>query len=417
MRWNRRAVIRLPLQTAIVNHWVPPMVYGSAGKLYRLFRHVDPADYCVITSGNVLDGEGNVEEFRLPCPYVMLPSEWRYLRLPKAVSLQLAMKWVNVWLKVLQRARHVASAIRRQRCRAVVTCTGELEDLPAACLAARMTNSRFYPIMDDDFANQSSEPHKRLLARQMDSYILKRASKVFAVSERMAEEIHRRYGRHCHVLHTPAFEAAGQSPESIPIRAAKDGVTIVFSGTVYALSAGALSTLIRAVSRSDSIQAQVHVYTWQNPAQLGALGVEGSYVLHSTLGPTEIQTVHRSADILFMGLGFEDRYAALARTSFPSKLADYLVSGRPILALVPFYAYTAEFLRTNECAHVVEQDNASAVADGLQRIVNDAGYRQRMVHHAFDTARRLFDSEDVAQRFVGAMGSTRSQRISPIRCL
>ena len=388
-------------KVGLVNRNVPPVLYGSASRIYRVFQGIDPAGYCIITSGDIEEKLlADPQALRLPCAYHFLPSEWRRLALAGGGFAGSVGAWLNIWLKVLQRARNIRRILRSEGCRKVISFTGDLEDIPSAWLAARWAGCAFFPVVDDDYVTQWTEPHKRWFSRQIAPSVFRSAAKVFTVSTALGDEYRRRYHRDCHVLHTPLMGAAGTPPPETPMGLAGAEISILFSGTVYALNADVITCLIRAAARVVERPVVVHLYTWQTRDELRAKGVEGSYVLHEPVSPAAIQEVQRVSDLLFLGLGFDPRHATVVRTSFPTKLTDYLVSGRPILALLPSGACTAGFLREHGCAHVVDQPDEAVLADGIRRLIRDVPYRTGLVRRAFDVAAREFDSDTVIKGFV-----------------
>jgi glycosyltransferase involved in cell wall biosynthesis len=267
--------------------------------------------------------------------------------------------WANTWLKVIQRARNVRQILRKEGCGKVISFTGDLEDIPGAWLAARWAGCEFIPVVDDDYVTQWTEPHKRWFARQMAFIIFRKAAKVFTVSAALGKEYRERYHCICHILHTPLMGAVGAPPPEVPM------------GLVG-----------------------------QTRDTLKRLGLEDDFVLHEPVSPEAIQEVQRRSDILFLGMGFNVRHETVVRTSFPTKLTDYLVSGRPILALLPSWACTAVFLRANACAHVVDHPDEAVLVDGIRRLISDMPYRTGLVRQAFAVATREFDCDTVTAAFV-----------------
>jgi hypothetical protein len=267
-------------------------------------------------------------------------------------------------------------------------------------LAARWAGCEFIPVVDDDYVTQWTEPHKRWFARQMAFIIFRKAAKVFTVSAALGKEYRERYHCICHILHTPLMGAVGAPPPEVPMGLVGDEIRILFSGTVYALNADVLACLARAASMIAERRVVVHLYTGQTRDTLKRLGLEDDFVLHEPVSPEAIQEVQRRSDILFLGMGFNVRHETVVRTSFPTKLTDYLVSGRPILALLPSWACTAVFLRANACAHVVDHPDEAVLVDGIRRLISDMPYRTGLVRQAFAVATREFDCDTVTAAFV-----------------
>ncbi len=189
---------RLP-KLALVSHVLPPSSSGQAVVLYRLLRALTASSYCLISGKDYRPEVGkhypDQATYPLPGKYCYLLPE-RQVRLlsspllrrfasglrmgraalkcllrlgrlqpketqptglsPKPPSIAVAARdetsslWnrfrtmlqsledrVNVPSGVQQRARQMTRLIRGERCHAVVACSGDLLDLPAACLAAQ----------------------------------------------------------------------------------------------------------------------------------------------------------------------------------------------------------------------------------------------------------------------------------------
>jgi hypothetical protein len=388
-------------KVALANRYVPPNTYGSASRIHRVFLEIDPDSYLVITGSEVealLHSDAQAP--RLACPYHVLPSEWRRIPFMWGGTAGKVVAWLNVWLRVLQRARNIRRIVRKEGCRKVISFTGDLEDIPSAWLAARWAHCEFSAVVDDDYVTQWTEPHKRWFARQVGPFVFRNADKVFTVSAELGTEYRRRYGCDCHVLPTPVMGPVVQPSSTVPMGRPDHELRILFSGTVYDLNADVIACLIRAAALVVERRVVVHLYTWQTRDDLRAKGIDGDYELHATVSPARIQEIQRASDILFLGLGFDPRHATVVRTSFPTKLTDYLVSGRPILALLPAFSCTARFLREHGCAEVVDQPDAAALAEGIRRLLGDAGHRTRLVRRAFDVATREFNADTVVRDFV-----------------
>jgi glycosyltransferase involved in cell wall biosynthesis len=392
----------LTLHTAIVNYWVPPILYGSAGKVYRLFIHLPLDNYCVVTSSPGAASEIPDGGKKLPCRYHHLPSEWRRIPVCGGWFREFTL-WLNLWLKVIQRARNIRRVLLRERCRCAVTFTGECEDLPASFLAAKMAGCLFCLVIDDDYINQWTEAHKKWLSRQVGPFAVKHCDALFFVSESLREAYKRRYGVSGEVLHTPTLEGVGEAPAEIPIGRENGEIKIIFSGTVYELNADMVSAVLKAAALAAEWRVKVHLYTWQTRDQLSAMGVKGEFVLHKTESVDALLNIQRQSDILLLGLGFNPQHKDLVKTSFPSKLTDYLVSGRPILAVLPPESCAADFLRKNQCAHVVESADPLEIAEGISHIVRNDAYRVQLVKNAFSVAREEFDWRIVVAGFAGVI--------------
>ena len=77
----------------------------------------------------------------------------------------------------------------------------------------------------------------------------------------------------------------------------------------------------------------------------------------------------------------------IVKTSAPGKFADYLLSGTPILALVPKDAYVSWYLKKYNCGIIVNENNPDAVAEEIIRLINDVNLQKRISKNALQRAR------------------------------
>ena len=67
-----------------------------------------------------------------------------------------------------------------------------------------------------------------------------------------------------------------------------------------------------------------------------------------------------------------------AGANLPSKIANYLASGRPIIASIAADTPAAELLRESGAAILVEPEDASALAQAMCRLRDDPGLRDEL---------------------------------------
>ena len=138
------------IKFAILSHVLPPSWSGQAIVLYRLLRTLDQDSYCLISRQNY-DSEifRRDSASRLKAQYYHLPTELEIGWLSR-----LGLFAMEAWLQTYQRARRISRILKREQCNAVVACTGDLYDLPAASLASRWTGVRYYAYLFDDYIYQ-----------------------------------------------------------------------------------------------------------------------------------------------------------------------------------------------------------------------------------------------------------------------
>ena len=121
---------------AILSHTLPPSPSVHAMVLRRLLEGVPEGRYCLIRSG-----KGDAGEAARALPD--LPAVRYELRQAYSQKILYRFNWilpsvvVNALFAIGSRAFQVARILKKERCDLLIACTGDLHDLPAACLAAR----------------------------------------------------------------------------------------------------------------------------------------------------------------------------------------------------------------------------------------------------------------------------------------
>ncbi len=382
-------------------------------RIYRLCRSLDPATYCLVTSRDVEGEDVEQGRQRLPCDYHRLPSEWRRLNGPSHGYLKPLFDWLNVWIKAAQRGRNLARVLKQEKCRALVVFSGDLEDMPAAWWAARKTGCSLIPVFDDDYIYQWTDAVKRNCAKLVEPWVIRGSSGVFTISEFSRDEYRHRYGVSSTVLHSLAPKGTGQVPDKVAMREAPEALKILFAGSVYHANYDAIATLIDGVQQLPDYPANLHIYTPQSPEILRRQGIAGPLVVHPSVGPSQIGVIQTDSDILFLPMGLQTKIPNVLRTSCPTKLADYLASGRPILAYAPPDSYLAWYVREHGCALLVDQADPKAMADAIRRLCQDAELRLQLVKKAYACAATTFNGPQNQKLFVDCINRWSSSACLP----
>ena len=148
---------------------------------------------------------------------------------------------------------------------------------------------------------------------------------------------------------------------------------------------------------------RVCLYTTQPAERLRQLGITLTSWLEITqASPQQVPHVLSNADVLFLSLAFDERWAPVVRTAFPTKLAEYLASGTPILVHAPAYATAATYVRRHECGLVIETPDPGALSTALLRLGTGTALRARLSANAINVAKRYHDRREVVAEFLDA---------------
>jgi glycosyltransferase involved in cell wall biosynthesis len=396
--------------------FLPPMWSGQAVVIQRLLRDVDPARYRLV-GHPVLPSRTGEHDFvgGLPARYYDLPAvrqlrmDWmtsgglirRLFYLPRIVC-----RAINLLWGILQRARQIASSLEHDRPALLIACTGDQFDPPATWLAAKMLGSRIGLYYFDDYSEQWWADRETMpLLGRIEAFIGGRTDAFIAPNEMMQAKLEAKFGVPCHIVRNPMGGSQlpplnDRYPSEPPV------FRLVFTGAVYHLNYQAFRLIIQAIALLSDFRIELHLYTAQPRSQLEAEGIVGPAVaIHPHASPDEVVKAQSAADVLLIPFSDDGDAVELVRTSATAKLADYLATGRPVLAIAERDAFLTWFLEGRECGVSVSTRTPEAVAEALETIFTDEARRRSMSDNARRIASELFSPETAADDLLRAVAT------------
>jgi len=310
---------------------------------------------------------------------------------------------MNIPLAVRQRASRIADIVRREKCEAIVACTGEVTLLPAAYRASQSLRVPFYAYIFDDYSYREWEdPAAAFWARRFEPRLMKNAAKVIVPNEMLGDDLRKRYGIEPVVIHN-SFDISPYEVNGRP-RPDNEEVKIVYTGEIYEAHFDAFRNMIEALKAMNRPDVKLHIYTNRSAEDLDKLGISGPVVHHPGRPVTEVPNIQMNADMLFLPLAFDSPYPHLVRTSSTTKLGEYLAARRPVLVHAPKDSFVSWYFRTHQCGVVVDQNDPSRLAEGIQSILRDDALRQRLTTTGWERARQDFSIEKSRADFARLVG-------------
>lgn len=418
---------------AVVSDTLPPARSGQGIALYRLLGNLPAESYCLVSQrgyGAALPaGRSATERVAtgfLPAHYHHCPqlrqvkrgATWMArLRLFQAMNFELGTRTFPDYVSAIE------AVGRLERCDALVGCSGNLWDLPAACEAARRLGIRFYAYYFDWWRYQFYWHKEIAFAERYERKALCAAQGVFVPNETLQSELEKRYGVRPIIVRNPCDSAdrvvagapitwgaaagrAGDVGEGAAGRAGRDGrrVEVLYTGALYGAQSDAVRTLLSALDRITTYDVRLVIHTTISRAVLRLKGIRGKVEVRGHLPDLEIRARQRSADLLFLPLSLASHYnQEVIRTAAPGKMSDYLASGRPVLVHAPENSFVAGYFRDHECGLVYTERDPAGLAEAIVGFIEDPERMTRCVGNALRLAETEFDSRVVAERFSRAI--------------
>jgi glycosyltransferase involved in cell wall biosynthesis len=420
------------MKFALISNVLPPSESAHALIIHRLLRELDPGGYCLISSRDYNSGDQPDYSGRLAGRYYYLPPAVSVTRgsllswpagSPPGRVVYRASEPIILGLRVILRARAIARILRREKCDAVVVCTGgnEALDFPAAYLASRLVGAPFYAYLLDTYSDMVSFVLAKSflgksLMRRFEPMIMKGAAAVIAPNEFLRDELRRRFQLEAVVIHNACdlsiYESQGDGGGGID--RSDNEIRIVYTGGVGLIHFTAFRNLVAALNLLASRNAQLggkrarlHLYTAQSKAECEGEGIQGPVVYHQHERGSAMPAIQQHADVLFLPLAFNSPYPEIVRTAAPGKMGEFLAARRPILVHSPADSFISWYFRHHDCGLVVDQNDPAQLAEALELLLTDVSLSERLGERAWERAQTDFDLAKAQTQFAEVIGLNR----------
>ncbi len=203
----------------------------------------------------------------------------------------------------------------------------------------------------DDFESSAILNKQGAFAKKVNTWeqrILKRVDRVFTISRGFAERLECKTGIRCRWLPVPILlkpdELEYKKPPSRSIK------TIAYLGAINPLYTGAIKMLLDKIRslNSDGKKIQLLVMTYTEPETVyRVLGRSEDFALFHNAPIEECRKRLTESDVIFLPYTFEEQHRVMVSTSFPSRLAEVIRAGRPLLVFGPEYASLPRYFIEN----------------------------------------------------------------------
>jgi len=345
---------------------VPPekSFHGSV-LLYRLLENYPPDKLMVIESNFF----PSVADRRLPgVRYKTLLEGW-----PRPLYTRFS-RIYRTWLTrtAASRAGKVESLLEGFVPQAVLTVTHFVSWITAAYYAAQNRLPLHLILHDECVEIPSLAGWSKAWLRRIFGNIYRKAQSRLCVSPYMVDEYEARYGSAGDVLYPSRAKDAqdfGQLPQRLLQSNGNEQLVVAFGGTVN--SAGVIQLLGLIARALEPMKGVLKLFGPIDPDRARTNGLAAANIeFRGSLNADAFKLALREeADVLLAPMNFAPEDAANARTSFPSKLAEYTAVGLPILIVGPEYCSGVRWARDHApVAEVVSKADVEEIARALNTL-------------------------------------------------
>ena len=272
------------------------------------------------------------------------------------------------------------------------------------CLLAEsyIKKPMIFHVMDDWPSTISQKgPFKKYWHNKIDGElraVLDKSEVLLSISDAMAQEYKKRYGKVFKTFHNPIEIDFWKSHQRNNYELGKTP-TILYAGRIGTGIQATLESMAQAIDIvNKDLVNPVHfiLQTNDKPAWVDKY----SCVQHKALVPyADLPKVFAEADFLFLPYDFSEESIRYIKYSMPTKAPEYMVSGTPIIMFAP--AETALVIEAIEgnWAKVVTENSIPKLAEAIKQLVLSENERKQIALNAVRIAEEKFNSETVRNNF------------------
>lgn len=211
--------------------------------------------------------------------------------------------------------------------------------------------------------------------------IVKRAYRCLAISDYMAIDYTKRYGKTFTWLPNPI-----QLPD-LQV-GSKNSNSIVFMGKIIMHNYEAILNMIKAVdrlNRNSNKNITFQVYSTYNYFDADDLAKKYPWChFYSWVAHEEVMNILQNASILYLPITANKETQKFTKYSMSTKIPEYMSSGTPILYCGPKDIAMTHLLETTKTAHVIGDSSVDQIEAAITHMLENREETERMSQNARD---------------------------------
>lgn len=236
-------------------------------------------------------------------------------------------------------------------------------------------------------------------AKQVIYKLLRKSSAWLLISEQLKNSFSSHYKlmpKHSMIVNNPIDLSDKKMPE---IKTFYQGTfKIIYAGSIWPMHYDALATFAQAVFELRQEGKSIELILHTQESFWSSYKEKWHYwqVSYGNLIPYDrLNQCLQSANLLLVVSSFMPDYSFLTRSSFQTKLTDYMASGRPILSVGPDYSVCNQFLKKWNCGWVCEMNQVNEIKKTLVNIIKHQSKSNDLARRAFALVHENFEKKQV----------------------
>ncbi len=377
----------------------PPDLSGQSVILRRLLEQLAPDSYSVLTYRTQRGKDS--QEKHLSAKYFFLK---RWIFFERVIEKLPIFRLQDLLTKILIliRSKAIAKVISCEDVKIMVVCSGGFYDLPSAHLACKQMDVELVPYFFDDYSFQW-RGSLRILARRYEKQFMEYVDRYYCPNPFLEHEYNKRCSKNGIIVYNMLERG---DVNSTPIEFNEQPQKVVtFAGSIYHANVGsfqAFQTMIASKDRKYSYTLSLCVSNLGGKAARRFLE-SGNFSLIPAISAGKLKTLYANSDLLLLPLSFASDVEEVIRTAAPGKLAEYLHSGTPVLAIVPSTSFVHWYLNEYQCGITINETELDSGLEKIERILSDLSQLRLISQNARKRAQIDFSFEKNYLNFLAGL--------------
>lgn len=222
-------------------------------------------------------------------------------------------------------------------------------------------------------------------------HILERTSGLLSICQYMTDEYQRLYGKKFYPFHNPVNITVWQTIKVKP-KYADGKISILYVGKINDDTIPCLIDMCKVVKEMNDKNGLFIFDIYSPDYSKKAYLFDGMVNIHvfPPIDHQDIPYVMKSYSSLFLPLGFSAQSRAYVRLSMPTKLTEYLASGRPIILYCPSEIALAKYICDKDCAIMCTDNDVNQLKEAVAKLLD-----KNLYSHLIDKSLTLAAEHDI----------------------
>ena len=262
-------------------------------------------------------------------------------------------------------------------------------------LLAQLKHIGYFVYLFDIWSDGYLKPIDKIIAKLLERHIFKRATNIFTVGDGISQYIDKRYNIKGITVNNvydsnnvPALRKGIRHDDNSLFR-------IIYCGSVYWPQVDSIISLIHAINVIENIVLDMYVnQTIDNLYKIDDSFKNSKVCIKSYISSEKLYTIIPSYDLAFLPLyNYKGKGRTVINTAQPGKLADYLISGIPILIHAPKDSFISRYGKEYNFAYIINDKNQESFVKIIKYIRRYPEESKIKIKNALKIATKFHDPQ------------------------